>query len=122
MLMTLICVVLGVATLWPGLGAPLGVLSFIIWLRTANVVKERSNQGETLTSAERIGIFLSSLGTTVVILILIGVTGAAALCTVCATMFSVAGEKDAVPFMIGGAIAAVVCILVLRAIFRFINR
>src|SRR5215203_1674278 len=48
MFVTLLCVVLGVFTIAPGLGVPLAVVAFITWLRTVSVVKSRAESGAPL--------------------------------------------------------------------------
>src|SRR3954471_15674450 len=79
MLMTLVCVVLGVSSLWPGIGIPLGVVLFVVWLRTAAVTRRRAAHGLAVTSGKKIQLFLESFGVTLGLIIVTCVAGAAAL-------------------------------------------
>src|SRR6476620_9023764 len=45
MFMTLVCVVLGVTSLWPGIGIPMGVVFFVAWLRTTAATRQRAAHG-----------------------------------------------------------------------------
>jgi hypothetical protein len=121
MFVTLVCVVLGVSSLWPGLAVPLGVVALVVWLRTVHQVRQRARLGETLSTMQKIQMFLSSFGVTLVVLGLVVVTGFAALVSVCATFLSV-GMAEAVPYAIVGALVFVVGVVGLRAIFKSINR
>ena len=120
MFMTLACVILGVFTKWPGLGVPLAILSLVVWGRTVNIIRQRAKEGETVAPLQRVLIFLSSFAGTLTIIALVIITGAAALATVCATMFSVADSR-ALPWAIGGAVAFLGGLFVLRSIFRRVN-
>ena len=93
MFMTLACVILGVFTKWPGLGVPLAILSLVVWGRTVNIIRQRAKKGETVAPLQRVLIFMSSFAGTLTVIALLIVTGAAALGTVCATMFSVADAR-----------------------------
>jgi hypothetical protein len=91
MLVTLICVVLGVFTIAPGLGVPLAVVAFATWLRTASLVRwRRATSGSSPTSAEVILIFLRSVAFTLLILALVGVAAVAAFGTLCFGLISAA--------------------------------
>ena len=41
MFVTLVSVVLGVSTIAPGIGIPLGLIVLVVWLRTAAVARRR---------------------------------------------------------------------------------
>ena len=45
MFMTLVCIVLGVSTLWPGVGLPLGAIVLVVWVRTSAVTRRRLERG-----------------------------------------------------------------------------
>src|SRR4051794_11345500 len=53
MFMTLVAVVLGVATQWPGLGIPLGIVSLILWSRTVGIVRDRARQGVEVSPLQK---------------------------------------------------------------------
>src|SRR5215212_83546 len=54
MFVTLVCVVLGVSSLWPGIGIPLGMVLFVVWLRTTAVTHRRAAHGLPVTSGKKI--------------------------------------------------------------------
>jgi hypothetical protein len=67
MFVTLICVVLGVLTIAPGLGVIVGFISFIAWLRTAVNVRRRSANNEMLTAGDKVLMFFRSAVSTFLI-------------------------------------------------------
>jgi hypothetical protein len=96
MCVTLVCVVLGVFTIAPGLGVPLAIVAFITWLRTVSVVKSRAASGAPLTSGNIVLMFVRSVAFTLLLLMLVGVAACAAFATVCFGVISAAGGHDSV--------------------------
>jgi hypothetical protein len=94
MFITLVCVVLGVFTIAPGLGVPLAIVAFITWLRTVSVVKWRESTGSALTSSEIIFIFVRSVAFTFLILMLVGVSAVAAFAAFCFGVMSASEPSD----------------------------
>lgn len=121
MFVTLAAVILGVFTLWPGIGVPLGVLSLVVWARTAMIVQQRAAKGVEVTSLQKVQLFLSSLATTTGVLVLIFVTGVAALGAACAAIFA-PSEPQAVPWLFGSALIACAGVFVLVRILRRLRR
>src|SRR3990172_7382657 len=78
MFMTLLCVIFGVSSLWPGVGIPLGVVVLIVWIRTSAVARRRLERGLSVSRAERTQLFLASFGATLALLAVTGVAGCAA--------------------------------------------
>jgi hypothetical protein len=124
MFITLAAVVLGMSSQWPGLGVPLGFVAFFVWLRTVSVVRHRVTAGQSVSAPQKIQLFLSSFIGTVGVIILIAVTGAAALATACAV--TIAAIEPKASMVLGVAIAtaaiAILGIFALRRIFASINR
>ena len=100
---------------------PLGVVSLIVWARTASIVQQRAAKGVDLTPLQKAQIFLASLATTTGILILIVVTGAAALCAACAAV-CLTTDSEAVPWFFGGALIACGGVVALVRISRRLRR
>ena len=121
MFVTLVAVNLGIITQWPGIGVPMAIISFVIWSRTVNVVRQRATEGVEVSPLQKMLIFMSSFTMTVVVLVLIIVTGGAALGAACAAMFATA-DAAALPWLIGFGTLAIGGILSLIYIFRAINR
>jgi hypothetical protein len=123
MFMTLVAVVLGVATQWPGLGIPLGIVSLILWSRTVGIVRDRAKQGLEVSPLQKILIFMSSFAMTMVVLGLVIVTGAAALGAACAAIFTVGDTNgEAFPWLVGLSLLAIGGLISLTVIIRAINR
>jgi hypothetical protein len=112
MFVTLICVVLGVFTIAPGLGVPLGIVAFVTWLRTVSVVKWRASTGSSLTSAEIVLIFVRSVAFTLLVLALVGVAAVAAFATLCFGVMSAAAPSspDFTPWFVVSAIVLIAAI------------
>jgi hypothetical protein len=115
MFVTLVCVVLGVFTIAPGLGVPLSVVAFVTWLRTVSVVKWRASTGTSLSSAEIILIFVRSVAFTLLILVLVGVAAVAAFAAAC---FGVINAAEPGPEITGLLVVSVVVLV--AAIFGLI--
>jgi hypothetical protein len=94
MLVTLVCVLLGVFTIAPGLGVPLAIVAFVTWLRTVSVVKWRATTGRPLTSGEVIFVFVRSVAFTLLILMLVGVSAVAAFAAFCFGIMNASGAAD----------------------------
>ncbi len=116
MFVTLVCVVLGVFTIAPGLGVPLAIVTFVTWLRTVSVVKWRACTGSSLTSTEIILIFMRSVAFTLLILVLVGVAAVAAFAALCFGAISTAGPSDLA--FTGVAVVSLVVLIV--AIFGLV--
>jgi hypothetical protein len=131
MFVTLLCVVLGVSTIAPGVGIPLGIVLLIVWLRTAAVARQRAARGLTVTGAEKLQLFLQSIGTTLALLAVICVAGCAAFfaaCFACIATFSglerVVPEQAALTFgwMAFGLVALAIVALTFWGVTKIIRR
>jgi hypothetical protein len=120
MFVTLICVVLGVFTIAPGLGVPLAIVAFVTWLRTVSVVKWRASTGSSLTSAEIILVFVRSVAFTLLVLALVGVAAVAAFATLCFGVMSAAAPSspDFTPWFVVSVIVLIAAIFGLVAASR----
>jgi hypothetical protein len=118
---TLSAVMLGVITITRGLGVPLAVVAFVVWVRTATTVGQLRNRGKAVTTAQKIQMFLASFGIAVVTLLLVAVAGCAALCSACFAVFA-SGEKDMWPWAIGLGMLAVVAVFVTIRVMSFGRR
>jgi hypothetical protein len=90
MFVTLVCVILGVSSLWLGVGIPLGIVLLVVWLRTTAVVRYRYTHGETVGQEEKLRLLLASFGATVALLAVTFVAGCAAFvagCFACVGIF-----------------------------------
>lgn len=103
---TLAAVVMGVITIAPGLGVPLAVVAFVVWVRTATTVEELRKRGKAKTAGEKTLMFLASFGMAVATLFLIAVAGCAALCSACFAIFA-PSETGMWPWAIGLGMLAV---------------
>jgi len=65
MFVTLASVVLGVSTIAPGIGIPLGIIALLAWGRTATVIRLRKRRHQETTIGEKAGLFAASLGVVV---------------------------------------------------------
>jgi hypothetical protein len=123
MLVTLVCVVLGVSTIAPGVGIPLGLLLLVVWLRTAAVARQRAARGLEVTRPERVHLFLTSFGVTMVLIVLTCVAGCAtfvAACFACAAAWGVGGEGVGV--LIFALVAAAIAIPIVWRMGKFVYR
>jgi hypothetical protein len=83
MFVTLACVVLGVSTLAPGIGIPLGMVMLTVWLRTAAVARRRQARGQTLDHMDRAQLFVASFGVAMALIAVTCVAGCAAYLAAC---------------------------------------
>jgi hypothetical protein len=83
MFVTLLCVVLGMSTIAPGVGIPLGIMLLVVWLRTAAVARRRAARGLAITRAEKLQLFLASFGSTLSLLAVVCLAGCAAFFAAC---------------------------------------
>jgi hypothetical protein len=121
--MTLVCVVLGVSTIAPGIGVPLAVLLFAAWLRTAAVARHRLARGLSLTKPERIQLFLASFGVTVSLIGVVFVAGMAAFWAACfacmGTYFGLASTGDDFAMIVAWGVCGSIVLLFLFLAFRY---
>jgi hypothetical protein len=131
MFMTLVCVVLGVSTLWPGLGIPLGFLFFAAWLRTTVLTRWRARRGLAVKPIEQMQLFAASFGVTTGLLAIIGVAGFAAFWAACFTCLGtyfglepVLGENVAMPlaYIVCGLVSLAMLFVALRYFLPLVNR
>lgn len=85
MFTTLLCVIFGVSSLWPGVGIPLGVVLLLVWIRTSAIVGQRWEHGLDVSRAEKLQLSLSSLGVATTLIALTFVVGFAAIDSVALT-------------------------------------
>jgi hypothetical protein len=110
MLVTLVAVVLGVCSIAPGIGVPLGIVMLIVWLRTTAVVKVRQSRGKATTLSEKAQLFAQSFAVLIGLIILTQVALVAAAfgaCfVICTTMNT--GGPDSIEWLvlIGASLAA----------------
>jgi hypothetical protein len=116
---TLLSVVLGLSTIAPGIGIPLGVLLLIAWGRTASVSRRRAETGKSFTSSEKIQAYISSLGFIVLMLVLVTICICIAFGSVCLGFVTLAGALDGSPTSRVGAIIA--CIVGTYAAFGLLH-
>jgi hypothetical protein len=125
MFITLLCVVLGVSTIAPGVGVPLGLILLVVWARTVNVVQQRQKRGLPMTRLEKLQFFISTAGFALATLVLVGVAGGAALFTVCLTLCATMETGDQsimILYAIGTAIITVVAIVGIRLLRKSQHR
>lgn len=108
---TLVSVVLGISSIWPGVGIALGVFVFIPFLRTVMLVRARAEKGRRTPWIQRLAWGATSA---LIILAMVALTGVAAViafffaCWV--AVFSTQGlDSDAATIMFFGVLA--VCAL-----------
>lgn len=94
--MTLAVVGLGVFIIAPGLALILAIGVMPALVRTALVVGRRSKSGEQIPNVEKVLLFLGSLGTSVVVAVVVLVASVGSFCAVCLT----SGKQSAVPVAI----------------------
>jgi hypothetical protein len=80
MFVTLVCVVLGVYSIAPGLGIPLGVIALIAWARTVSVLREEKDGTD---GANMVLVFLRSVGFAITVLVMVAVGTFAAFFIIC---------------------------------------
>jgi hypothetical protein len=80
---TLIAVCLGVIVAAPGLGIVLAIFCLPAFVRTGLVVQRRAALGKTVSTAEKIGWFMGSAATTVVVAVVVAVAAVGTFCAVC---------------------------------------
>jgi hypothetical protein len=80
MFATLACVVLGVFSIAPGLGIPLGVIALIAWARTVSVLRAEKDGTD---GASMVLVFLRSVGFAITVLVMVAVGTFAAFFIIC---------------------------------------
>jgi hypothetical protein len=123
MFVTLLCVVLGVSTIAPGIGIPLGIVFIVVWLRTVAVARHRQQSGLEVTRSEKLQLFLGSFGAALALIAVTCVAGCAAFvaaCFACAATMNVGG--DAAGMMVFAGVAAAIVIPTLWLVAKVIRR
>ena len=123
MFVTLACVVLGVLTLWPGVGIPLGIILLVVWSRTVAVAWHRQQRGLEVTQPEKVQLFLASFGAALALIAVTCVAGCAAFvaaCFACAATMNVGG--DAASMLVFAGVAAAIVIPTLWWVAKVIRR
>jgi hypothetical protein len=108
MFVTLISVVLGLSTIAPGAGIPLGILLFIAWARTATTLRARASSAAPLTTVQKILAFFSSLGFIVGVLMLVALAIVIGLGSICFGLITVAEALEKKSISLYGGIAILV--------------
>ncbi len=120
LIITLICVCLGVLTIAPGLIVPLVVVVVPALFRTVSATKRMARQGQDVTISDRVAAFSTSLG----IVFLVWIAGIVAFGAACATAVGVVLSADggssgdtavaiAIGISIAGALGALLLMIVL---------
>ena len=122
---TLLCVALGVSTIAPGVGIPLGIVLIVVWSRTAAVTRRRAAHGLAVTPLEKIELFASSFSVTIGLLGLVGIAGFAAFWAVCfACIGTYMGMErivgDDLAIMLGWTVCGVAVIALLFVTIKFV--
>jgi hypothetical protein len=86
MLVTLVCVLLGLFTFAPGLGMLIGFVGFVAWLSTVVKVQKRRAKNQEVTNADKILLFVRSAVGTILIMGLVLVACVATLFVACVAM------------------------------------
>jgi hypothetical protein len=106
LIVTLVCVCLGVMSIAPGLLVPLLAIVVPALFRTISTTKRMSRAGEQVTVADRLAAFSTSMG--VVFLAWIG--GLVAFCAACFTALGVALGAEGMAGDAGISLAIVIAI------------
>ncbi|MEX2114532.1 MAG: hypothetical protein WD845_15160 [Pirellulales bacterium] len=120
LIITLICVCLGVLTIAPGLVVPLVAVVVPALFRTVSATKRMARQGQEVTIADRVATFSTSLG----VVFLTWIAGLVAFAAACATAVGVALSTDdggggnagiaiAIGISIAGALGALLLMIML---------
>jgi len=123
MFVTLISVVLGLSTIAPGAGIPLGILFFIAWARTASTIRYRASTAAPLTTSQKILAYFSSLGFIVGLLMLVALAIVIGLGSICFGLITVAEalEKKSIS-LYGGIAILVVGVVAALGLMHLANR
>ena len=116
MFVTLASVVLGVSTIAPGIGIPLGIILLVVWLRTAAVARRRRQRGLAVTRAEKVQLFLASFGVSLALIAVTCVAGCAAYFAACFACLGTFAAFEPLGVDIGIALGYVVYGIVALAI------
>jgi hypothetical protein len=131
MFVTLAAVVMGVSSIAPGVGIPLGIVLLVVWLRTTLVAKRRRARGHAVTREEKLHLFLASFGATVGLLAVTCFAGCAAFVAACfacmGTWAALGGDRTTgagwvLAWIVFGAVILVIVIPVLRVLYRVVRR
>ena len=110
-----------------GIGIPLGILLFVVWLRTTTVTRRRVARGQEVSWADQAHLFLRSIGVTLSLIALICVAVGAtftAACFACAGVYSglEAAKLRDVSLYVGFLVFAVVAAIVAITLFILIKK
>ena len=83
LVVTLVSICLGLITQFPGLGILVSVLLAPVFVRTVLVVRRRESLGVSVSLPTKIGLFLGSFGTAMVIVVIVSLASVGTFCAVC---------------------------------------
>ena len=112
--MTLISIVAGVFSIWPGIGVVLAIVVFIPFMRTAVLVKARSARGRATSWTDRFALAGLSAAVVLAMTVVTGVASVVAFFVACWVAFAAsglagtAGEQFALPIFFGGLILSAI--------------
>ena len=129
MFVTLAAVVMGVSSIAPGVGIPLGIVLLVVWLRTTLVAKHRRAHGQVVTREEKLHLFLASFGATLAMLTVTCIAGCGAFIAACfacmGTWAALGGDTigvELIAWTVFGLVALAIGVPVLRWIAKIIRR
>ena len=98
----------GVTLVLPGLGILMAILAVPPLIRTIALTQVKAHQQRSLSTGEQLLMFLGSFGVTLVVSLVVLVSGFGTFCFVCLS----AGTESAVPLalLVGCAVSLAVCL------------
>jgi hypothetical protein len=118
MCVTLACVVLGLVTIAPGFGIPLGVIAFIAWMRTISKDNWQAEDHAPSSAPEVLLTFIRSVGLVLLVLGLIALAAFALFFVMCLAAFGAPTDSASTAIFVVGAIILAGAIIGLMVIFN----
>lgn len=118
---TLAAICFGLLSTAPGLGIPICILLAPVLLRTAIVVRRREATGRAVSAGQKLGLILGSLVVAHVIAAVVTVAAIGTFCAVCLGIAASAPGSDEAAISFALLAAAVVTILLLVLMFRWVR-
>jgi hypothetical protein len=92
--MTLVAVLVGVCTVWPGIGVFVCLFSAPAFLHAVTLARYKRSRGETMSISRKIGFFLVWVGLAATFAVAVAVSSITALLAMCSIVAQGRGEGD----------------------------
>ncbi len=111
--LTLGAVMMGLFVIAPGLGIAFAILTVPAFLRTTLLVRSKESRGQLVPTERKTILFLSSIATSVVVLVVVLVASVGTFCAVCLS----SGREATIPIAIAAAVVPTIGVVILMIVW-----